>query len=197
MTKAKQLISWEKGVYKVSNLKPHPLNPRKFTEKGLADLEASIKSIGKAQPLNINKDGVVLSGNARLQVLQKMGIEEIDCYIANRKLTDREEKEVLIRLNKNVAGVFDLDILGSEFVEEDLIEFGFTEEELNIDSIDTDEEFGDSNEEVGNVSGEGKFVFKFVAEEYIKLISRFNRIRKPGETDEALFVRMIKVCEDK
>ena len=49
-------ITWKIEKRKLADLKPHPKNPRQFTEKGLKDLENSINSIGFMQPININQD---------------------------------------------------------------------------------------------------------------------------------------------
>lgn len=62
-------ITWHVETRKVADLKPHPDNPRIFTEKGMKDLKKSISSIGMAQPVNITQDGTILSGHARVLAL--------------------------------------------------------------------------------------------------------------------------------
>jgi len=52
-------ITWKVEKRKLADLKPHPKNPRQFTEKGMKDLENSINSIGFMQPININQDGLI------------------------------------------------------------------------------------------------------------------------------------------
>ncbi|MCE2688155.1 MAG: ParB N-terminal domain-containing protein, partial [Rickettsiales bacterium] len=66
-------ITWKVEKRKLADLKPHPKNPRQFTEKGMKDLENSINSIGFMQPININQDGLILSGHARAMKLKQMG----------------------------------------------------------------------------------------------------------------------------
>ena len=65
-------IIWTIEKRKLGDLKPHPNNPRQFTEKGMKDLENSINSIGFMQPININQDGTILSGHARTLKLKEM-----------------------------------------------------------------------------------------------------------------------------
>jgi hypothetical protein len=150
---SKENIIWNLEIRKISDLKSHPKNPRKFTEKGLQDLEESIKSIGKAQPLNINKDNVVLSGNARLKVLKKLKIKEVEVYVASRELSEKEEQEILIRLNKNIAGEFDYEMLQSDFEIDDLMDWGFEAEDFEgIDDLEDDEIFEDQAPALKKVS---------------------------------------------
>ena len=117
-------IEWLLEKRDINSLKPYANNPRNFTEKGLEDLGKSLDSIGMAQALNITKDGVVLSGNARLSVLKKKGVQYVDAYVPNRELTEAEQQEVVIRMNANQAGEWDNDLLEDNFNKEDLEEWG-------------------------------------------------------------------------
>jgi len=117
-------ITWKVEKRKLADLKPHPKNPRQFTEKGLKDLENSINSIGFIQPININQDGVILSGHARTLKLKEMGETEVDVYVPDRMLTPKQEDEVLVRANANTAGKWDFDILANEFELDEINEWG-------------------------------------------------------------------------
>ena len=68
-----------------------------------------------AQPVNITTDGVILSGHARVMALKEQGIDEVDVYIPNRELSEKEQHEVLIRMNANIAGIFDWDKAANVF----------------------------------------------------------------------------------
>ena len=118
-------IKWNFEKRNIEDLKPHPENPRVFTEKGMKDLGKSIDKIGMAQPINITPDGTVLSGHARLMALKSKGIKEVDVYVASRPLTAKEQKEVLIRMNANIAGEWDMDKIANQFEVDDLVEWGF------------------------------------------------------------------------
>lgn len=117
-------ITWKIEKRKLADLKPHPKNPREFTEKGLKDLENSINSIGFMQPININQDGVILSGHARTLKLKEMGEVEVDVYVPDRMLTPKQEEEVLVRANANTAGKWDFDLLANNFELEEISEWG-------------------------------------------------------------------------
>jgi hypothetical protein len=117
-------ITWKLEKRKLIDLKPHPKNPRQFTEKGMKDLENSINSIGFMQPININQDGTILSGHARAMKLKEMGDNEVDVYVPDRLLTPKQEEEVLVRANANTAGQWDFDILANQFEDFELKEWG-------------------------------------------------------------------------
>jgi site-specific DNA-methyltransferase (adenine-specific) len=131
---SKKRITWKIEKRKLADLKPHPKNPRQFTEKGMKDLENSINSIGFMQPININQDGTILSGHARTLKLQQMGEIEVDVYVPDRLLTPKQEEEVLVRANANTAGQWDWDLLANEFEDFELTEWG-----LEIPLIETEE----------------------------------------------------------
>jgi len=126
-------ITWKIEKRKLADLKPHPKNPRQFTEKGMKDLENSINSIGFMQPININQDGLILSGHARTMKLKEMGETEVDVYVPDRMLTPKQEEEVLVRANANTAGQWDFDILANNFELEEINEWGLEVPDINLD----------------------------------------------------------------
>lgn len=134
--KENKRIGWTLEKRKLVDLKPHPNNPRNFTEKGMKDLEKSIDSIGFMQPININQDGTILSGHARALKLKEMGEVEVDVYVPDRLLTPKQEEEVLIRANANTAGTWDFELLANAFELEELNDWGLElpdmEQEENV-----------------------------------------------------------------
>jgi ParB-like chromosome segregation protein Spo0J len=126
-------IIWTLKKQKVSELKENPKNPRNLTKKGLDDLEKSITKFGVAEPLVVNSDGMICGGHGRKKILERLNIKEVDCYYPSRKLTPKEFDELNVRLNKNIAGEFNFDILANEFELPDLLEWGFEEGELGIE----------------------------------------------------------------
>lgn len=139
--KLEKRIGWKLERRKLSELKPHSKNPRQFTEKGMKDLESSIDSIGFAQPINVNKEGTILSGHARVLKLQEMGYDEVDVYVPDRTLTPKQEEEILVRMNANTAGQFDYDKLANEFELPELKDWGL--ELPDIEELEPQETVGD------------------------------------------------------
>lgn len=123
-------IQWKLEHWNINQLKPYDKNPRIITEQGLKHLENSFNEIGNAQPININTDGTILSGHARHKQLLKEGVIEVPVYVPDRQLTPKQEEAVIIRMNKNVAGDWDFDILANQFDIEDLKEWGFDDGEI-------------------------------------------------------------------
>ena len=124
------MIKWKLVNRKVVDLKEWQKNPRRLTEKGIKDLTTSIKKFGIAEPIVINKNNTICGGHGRKKVLVAMKIKEVACYMPSIKLTDKQMEELNIRLNKNIAGEFDFDMLANLFEYDDLIEYGFDEKEL-------------------------------------------------------------------
>jgi DNA modification methylase len=131
-------MKWHIEKRKVSELIPDEHNPRVLTKKGLADLKKSVDKFGLAEPIIINTTGVIIGGHGRAKVLDPS--EDVEVYVPERELTADEQKELNVRLNKNIAGEWDFDILANEFEVGDLIEWGFDEKDLKIDiSVEEDE----------------------------------------------------------
>jgi hypothetical protein len=129
------MIKWTVETRKLSELKAYDKNPRRITEKGLSDLIKSLELFGLAEPVVISRDDTIIGGHARVQGLKRIHkgkALKIDVYVPDRLLDGKEVAELCIRLNKNVAGVFDFDMLANEFDHRDLVAFGFSEDELGL-----------------------------------------------------------------
>ncbi len=119
-------------------------NPRKWSEKAIADLTESIKRFGVVDPLVLNsapeRKNICIGGHFRLKVCKDLGYTEMPSVYVS--LSDIEkEKELNIRLNKNI-GEFDWGLLG-EYDEGFLADIGFSSEELDdvFQIDDTPEQF--------------------------------------------------------
>ena len=124
-------MKWILVTKKLSELKPYEKNPRRITEKGLKDLKQSINKFGIAEPIVINTDNTIVGGHARYYAIKDNGIKEVDCYVPEKKLTEKQCEELNIRLNKNIAGEWDFDILSSDFELPELLEWGFENLDLS------------------------------------------------------------------
>jgi len=122
-------ITWHNEKRKISEINPAEYNPRRLTDKQKADLKDSLDTFSLADPLVINKNNVLVGGHQRLLILKEQGVTEVDVRVPDRLLLEEEEKELNIRLNKNL-GEFDFDAL-SQFDESLLQDIGFDAEEMN------------------------------------------------------------------
>ena len=98
-------LNWTTQKRKISELIGHPKNPRKISDKQIADLKASIQKFNFVEIPAIDTDNTILAGHQRLKIMQLLGRgnEEIDVRVPSRKLTEQEKDEYLLRSNKNTG----------------------------------------------------------------------------------------------
>lgn len=123
-------IKWTPQNKLLAELKPYYKNPRLIKGKKLDDLKQSLKKFGLADVITINLDGTIIGGHARYYSLQDAGITIAMCMVPDRMLDEKEVEELNIRLNKNIAGIWDSDILANQFDMDELKEWGFEDFEL-------------------------------------------------------------------
>jgi DNA modification methylase len=119
--------------YKPTELIAAEYNPRQLTKDQHKDLTDSIKRFGLVDPLIVNthkeRKNVLIGGHQRLKIATMLGLKEIPCVEV--ELNPAKEKELNIRLNKNV-GEWDWDALANYFDVGELTEWGFTDDELQF-----------------------------------------------------------------
>ena len=124
---------------KIKELKEAEYNPRQISEDAFAQLKTSLEKFECVEPAVVNNNpdrtNVIVGGHQRIKAAKALGWKEFPCVYV--KLTPEQEKELNIRLNKN-TGEFDFDILANEFEIDDLLDWGFTTDELDLDIGDTD-----------------------------------------------------------
>ena len=122
-------IKWHIEKRNVASISEWDKNPRKLIKKKLEDLKKSISKFGMCEPIVINTNGSICGGHGRKKALIELKVKDVDCYVPNRALTDKEFEELNIRLNANIAGEFDNKLLSEYFKKDELIDWG-------IDNID-------------------------------------------------------------
>ena len=195
----KKRITWKIEKRKLADLKPHPKNPRQFTEKGMKDLENSINSIGFMQPININQDGTILSGHARTLKLKEMREVEVDVYVPDRMLTPKQEDEVLVRANANTAGKWDWDLLANNFELAEINDWGL--EVPDVKSLDEDlfeiDDEALNKENSSNKTNDNYSTFELVMlyDNKIKLMDILHQIKQKYSletTEDSLMTLILK-----
>ncbi len=89
---------------KVSKLKHHPRNQDIYTLSSIEDLSESISQVGLLQPLIINQNFEIISGNRRFVSIKKLGWKEVE--IEQRTITEKEVEFLLIHYNKQRVKTF-------------------------------------------------------------------------------------------
>ncbi len=120
--------------FPLKNLTLLERNPRKITKEQMQKLCDSIKSDPQFlynRPVLVNlRDGkyIVYAGNQRVRAARQLKMKDIPCIIEKDLDEDLVRKRV-IKDNKTY-GDFDFDMLANEFDIDDLLEAGFSADEL-------------------------------------------------------------------
>ena len=108
-------------------------NPRQLKKEQYQNIKDSLERFGFVDPIIINKNkdrkNIIIGGHQRIRVAKDLKLKQIPCIELDLPLD--KERELNIRLNKNV-GEWDYDILANLFDFNDLIDWGFKEEELEL-----------------------------------------------------------------
>jgi DNA modification methylase len=132
------MLTWKLEKRLIKDLKRHPKNPRQLSKEQERHLRTSLDKFGIAEKIIINQDNTIIGGHQRVQILKNKKHKEIDCWVPERRLTEKEVDELNIRLNKN-TGDWDWDVLANQWEIADLIEWGFTPDELELENTESPE----------------------------------------------------------
>jgi len=80
---------------------------------------------------------MIIGGHQRCRILKKLGHKTAWVAVCDETITQEQIDELNIRLNRN-SGEWDDDILANEWELRDLIEWGFTPDELSVDTTALD-----------------------------------------------------------
>ena len=127
-------ITWTLRSFQLDELTDYYKNPRSLSEKEFKQLKTSLDKFGMIDKPIVNADSAhtIIGGHQRKHVLESTGVKEVECWIPDRELSDKEVEELNIRLNKN-TGSWDFDTLANEFELDDLLDWGFDKSELDLD----------------------------------------------------------------
>lgn len=155
-------MEWKIEKRKIKDLLENDKNPRKMSKHAAQHLKRSMEEFGLCQPIVINWDNTIIGGHQRVRTLEKMGHEEIDVYLPDNPLSQEEVQRLGIRLNKN-QGEFDYDLLANFWNPSDLLDLGFTQEELHLESLS-----GSECEESSQVPKKAVMTITFIDEGHLQ-----------------------------
>ena len=130
-------ITWHLQTIAIKDIKLNTKNPRNIKKEQLAHLEALISKFGLIDKPIMNLDNMLIGGHQRIKILKKMKIKEVQCWIPERLLTQEEIDHLCIGLNLN-QGQWDWDCLANLYEPIDLLDWGFTPEQLLGCGLDED-----------------------------------------------------------
>lgn len=141
-------LEWFTVQRKVSELIPCDFNPRDISDTELQRLKKSLEKFNLVEIPAIDLDNVLIAGHQRVATLFILGRGEelIDVRIPNRKLTEEEFKEYMLRSNIH-NGEFDWSKIDEFFQDIDLegigMDMGAFDEFLRENSVLPPEEESD------------------------------------------------------
>ena len=138
-------ITWTNERRKIRDLIPWPRNPRQIKGEQVRRLQESVEEFGQFETVAVGPGNEVYNGHQRLKSWgAKYGPDyEVEVRVSSRELTEKEREKLTILAHKGAAGEWDFDTLANEFEVGELLEWGFSEKELQIGGFDLDEPKGD------------------------------------------------------
>lgn len=143
------MFKWNLKEVSIKSLKDHPKNPRQIGKDQFQHLSDLIAKFGLIDKPIINNDYTIIGGHQRIKVLKKQKVKFLECWVAETQLSDSEIDELCIGLNLH-QGQWDWDVLANSFDPLDLLQYGFSEEQLlgscqeDVDGVETEKK-GKSN----------------------------------------------------
>lgn len=142
------MITWTNERRKLRDLIPWEQNPREINTKEAQRLGDSLEEFGQIQTIAIGPDDEIYDGHQRKAVwslLPQFGPDhEVDVRVSSRALTEKERQKLVVYLHRGTMGQWDWDALANTFEVPELLEWGFSDYELQIGEIDTDYTPGES-----------------------------------------------------
>jgi len=124
-------------------IKIDPNNFNRHTEDGMALLETSIKEVGVIESITIDKEGEIVTGNARFEIFEKLGLKpklvkisdnEYPVIATNLDGEKRVKAAILANTTAKKNIYLDIDLIQEIAVDEFDIEI----EKLGVEIIDFD-----------------------------------------------------------
>jgi hypothetical protein len=135
------MISWKLQEVPIKDLKEHPKNPRQIDKDKTQHLTDLIAKFGLIDKPILNADFMIIGGHQRIKILKKQKVKTVECWVCEQQLSDAEIDELCIGLNLH-QGKFDYDVLANLWDPLDLLNYGFSEEQLmgTFDTAEKDKE---------------------------------------------------------
>lgn len=131
--------------WNTEDVKPYENNPR-INDGAVEATANSIKQFGWKQPIVVDKEGVIIVGHTRLKAAKKLGMEEVPVLVAKDLTFEQADAYRLADNKTGEISEWDMDMLGDELsqIEDiDMTDFGFDDEDLELQDENTDAEEDD------------------------------------------------------
>lgn len=136
------------------DLKPHPRNPRKHSNKQIRQLTKSIRTFGFTVPVLVDGHNRIIAGHARVEAAKKLGMSEIP-IIRRDDMTETQIRAYVIADNRLAENAeWDQELLAIELkslieidIDFDVTVIGFDQGEIDflIEDFESDDEEKDDH----------------------------------------------------
>lgn len=124
-------LKWEP----IKSIRPYEKNPRR-NDEAVDAVAASIREFGWQQPIVVDKDGVIIAGHTRYKAAKKLKCDAVPVVVAD-DLTEDQVKAYRLADNKTgELAEWDTALLDEELAELadfDMLQFGFLDDEENVE----------------------------------------------------------------
>lgn len=131
---------------KIKDIKPYERNAKKHDETQIKNVMESIKQFGIAQPLVVDKDGVLIIGHCRLIACKRLKMKEVP-VVRMDDLTQEQVDKLRLLDNKLNESEWDIDILAEDVPSLDWegfdIDWELPETDFDVDEDETEQIFED------------------------------------------------------
>lgn len=136
------MITKEFITVKLDELHPYENNPR-INDNAVSHVKASIEQCENLDPIEIDENGVILSGHTRLLALQELGYTETEVVRISGLDEDQKRKYRILANKTNEIADWDFDKLAEELdgLDFDGFDFGFDGMETNYSPDEFTEDF--------------------------------------------------------
>ncbi len=123
-------------MWPIDRPKDYPKNARKWSAQAIAKVGASIREYGWRQPVVVDSKEVIVIGHLRRAAGRSIGLAECPVHVAS-DLTPQQIRGLRLADNRtNQESVWDLELLGAEFLELKALDFdlsltGFDSREID------------------------------------------------------------------
>lgn len=130
----KRFETWQLG-----DIHPYENNPR-LNDDAVDAVAESIRQTGNLDPIEVDEDGVILSGHTRLKALKKLKYAETEVMVVSGLTEEQKRKYRLLANKTNEFAMWDADRLAEELDGLDFGDFDFLFEQDLEGLLDEEDE---------------------------------------------------------
>lgn len=105
-------------------------------DDSMANLQESLENYGQIIPFIILSNGLIIDGNKRHKIYQRIGHEKIYCIEIKKELTDLQMISIKLSLDKSISEINDLKLANEIKILKDKYGLKKLEENLPLDNTE-------------------------------------------------------------